>query len=163
MLQAHENYVYGTAAEKIQYDVYEENNVLKAKKKQKAYNKIKLKVVMLILLAFGLCLTVIVRYAMITELNYSINKELKKYNEIKNENSRLKVAIDKDLDLGRIKETAEKKLGMQKPDKYQIVYMKVAKNDYTEVADTYRNVNKANNSMFAAVRDKLWGIVRFLY
>ncbi|MDF2524017.1 MAG: Cell division protein FtsL, partial [Clostridiales bacterium] len=82
-------YVQGTAAEKIEYNVYEENKVLKAKKQQKSNNNEKVKIVVAVILTFACCLTLIFRYAQITEMNYKLLKANNQYNEIMNENSRL--------------------------------------------------------------------------
>ncbi len=66
------------------------------------------------------------------------------------------------MDLNKIKEIAEKNLGMHKPDKFQVIYIKVAKGDYTEVADASSTENKNVNSAFGLLKDKIGGIMRFL-
>ena len=43
----------------------------------------------------------------------------------------LRVQIETMTDLNEIKEAAESRLGMQMPDKSQIVYIRVPRNDYT--------------------------------
>jgi len=50
------------------------------------------------------------RYSRITEMNYEIDKQLKAYNELKNENIRIKVEIENSIDIQKIKEFAEKSL-----------------------------------------------------
>lgn len=134
MLPEEKNYVYGSAAPKIDYDVYEENKVLKAKKKQRANNKIKVKLVFAILALFAAFLSVILMYAKITEVNYDLNKKNKEYNDKKNANIQLRLEIQKNLDLNRIKEIALTRLDMQEPDKYQVVYVRVPKKDVMKVA-----------------------------
>lgn len=156
-------YVQGTAAEKIEYNVYEENEVLKAKKQQKSNNKSKVKIVFTVLIAFACCLTLIFRYAQITEMNYKLLKINKQYNEIRNENSRLKVEIEKKLDLQTIKANAETRLGMQKPDRHQVVRVSIPKTDFTQVADEYKNINSGNKTAFSKVLDKLSKITGLLY
>lgn len=162
MNQAEQNYIHGTAAKKIEYDVYEENNVLKAKRKHKTNNKAKLKVLCNIFVVFVLIFLVIFRYAMITELNYNIDKSLKEYNTIKNENSILRVNIEKETDLYKIKEIAENKLGMHKPDKFQIVYVNVPKNDFSVVSEEYSG-SKKNNNLFGVLTDKLGKLTHLVY
>lgn len=134
MIPKEKNYVYGTAAPKIEYDVYAENKVLKAKKKQRANNKVKLKAVLTIMVCFAAFFYIMLMYAQITEVNYNLNKLNRKYAEAKNENIRLKLEIESSLDLNTVKEIAETRLSMQKPDKSQIVYVKVPKSDVTKVA-----------------------------
>ncbi|MCX7710933.1 MAG: cell division protein FtsL [Clostridia bacterium] len=164
MNQAGKNYVYGSTAEKLQYDVYEENKVLKAKKIHRSNSKEKAKMVWTILVVFAMCLAVMYRYAMITEMNYNVYKQSKVYNDLRNENSNIKVQIEKQLDLNNIREIAEKKLGMQKPDKHQRIYVKVPKYDYTKVADNYRNgKSEATDNMFGLLVDKVGQFSKLLY
>jgi cell division protein FtsL len=163
LIQKGKSYIYGTAAEKLEYDVYEENKVLKAKKVQKTQNKVKLKMVFNILIVFILFFGVMYRYALITELNYKINKTNISYNEIKNENARTKVEVEKQMDLQKIKETAEKKLGMQKPDKFQVVYVNVPKSDYTVVADNVKEDSGVKNNLFLGILNKVEEFTHLLY
>ncbi|MCX7746960.1 MAG: cell division protein FtsL [Clostridia bacterium] len=163
MKHTKQTYVYGTAAKKIQYDVYEENRVLKEKRLRKRNNKAKVRTVLSILVAFVLGAVVVYRYALITEQNYNLSKLTKNYESLKNENLRYLVDIEKDTDLANIKEIAESRLGMQNPDKYQIVHMKVPKSDYTRVSDTYMNAQKQKNGIIASLVDKLNQMTGFLY
>lgn len=163
MIQKGKSYVYGTAAEKLEYDVYEENKVLKAKKNEKTQNKVKLKMVLNIFIVFSLCFGVIFRYALITELNYKINKTNISYNDIKNENSRLKVDVEKQMDLQKIREIAEKKLGMQKPDKFQIAYVNVPKTDFTIVADSVKDESGIKGNLFLGILNKAEKFTHLLY
>jgi len=138
LIQKDYEYVHGSVARQLEtqyvhYDVYEENQVLKAKKRYRSHRKIKFRTVMAILAVLSAGLVVMCRYAVITKVNYEINKQEKVYNTIKNENSMLKVEIEKMTDLNEVKEIAENRLGMQMPDKSQIVYIKVPRNDYTVV------------------------------
>jgi cell division protein FtsL len=163
LIQKGKSYIYGATAEKLEYDVYEENKVLKAKKTEKTQNKVKLKMVFNILIVFVLIFSVMYRYALITELNYKINKTNISYNEIKNENSRLKVDVEKQMDLQKIKEIAEKKLGMQKPDKYQIEYVNVPKSDYTRVADAAKIDSGVKSNLFLGILNKVEEFTHLLY
>lgn len=163
MIQKSGDYVHGTSAEKLEYNIYEENRVLKSKKVSRSYLKAKVKAVILILVLFAACFAVVVRYAQITEINYDINKAVKTYNSIRNENARLLVEIKKETDLTKIKEIAETRLEMQKPDKYQIVYVNVPKGDYTIVAENYDQSSKTNDNFFAVLFDKVNKLISLLY
>lgn len=162
MIETEKNYVHGTAARKLEYDVYEENKVLKAKRTRKSNNRAKFNLILSIFVVFILIFLVIYRYALITELNYNIDKSIKNYSEIKNENSILKVDIEKDTDLSRIRQIAEDKLGMHKPDKFQMVYVNVPKNDYSIVSQTYYSTG-ANASLFGMITDKLGKLTHLIY
>lgn len=163
MIQAEKSYVYGAAAPKIEYDVYENNEVLKAKKKQKSYTKSKIRMTLAILAVFAACFVVIYRYALITELSYNIDKANKAYTQIKNADTTLKIAIDQEMDLNKIREIAETKLGMKKPDRYQIVCVNVPKSDFTEVADAYKGKSETTEGMFAVLMDKVDKFTRWFY
>lgn len=159
-----ENYIYGSTAEKLQYDVYEENTVLRKKKVQRSNNKEKIKMILTTVVLFCMCFVVMYRYAIITEMNYNVYKQNQKYNDIKNENSNLKVQIEKELNLNNIKEIAEKELGMQKPDRYQKSYVKVPKYDYTRVAEDYKNGEKSTkDNIFIAVAEKVSQLSSLMY
>lgn len=162
MIQVERNYVNGTAAKKLEYDVYEENKVLKAKKKAKSDNKAKLKTTGYVMIIFALGFVLMYRYALITEVNYNLNRLERQYTEIRNENSRLKVAIETETDLAKVKELAQQRLGMQEPDMFQIVYVNIPKSDYTAVAESYHNMDKSSKSMFAMLLNKVGKFARLL-
>lgn len=165
MIKAADNYVYGSTAPELKpelkYDVYEENPVLKAKKKQKSYYKVKLRLAGYVLFIFVMCLVVAYRYALITEINYNIEKATREYNYIKNKNVLLKVEMEKELDLNKIKQIAEEKLGMHKPNKYQIVYVNVPKNDFSKVESTYEESGIRSN-ILTILADKFTQFARLL-
>lgn len=126
-------YIEGSAVRKLEYDVYEENKVLKAKKRYKSNRKVKAKMTLAIITVLVAALAVMWRYAIITKTSYEIDQKEKIYNELRNENALLRVQIESETDLTSIKETAENKLGMRTPQKSQIIYVKVPRNDYTVV------------------------------
>jgi len=163
MAMYEEEYIYGTAAKKIEYDVYEENKVLKRKKEAKYNYKIQLKTVLCIMMIFAASLILMYRYAVITDLNYRIDDSYKKYNGLRNENSRLSVQIGKDMDLSTVKEIAESRLGMQKPNKYQIVYVRVPKTDVTIVSEGYKDVQPNTESAIVMVFDRVKKYAQILY
>lgn len=148
------DYVYGTSAKKVQYDVYEENEVLKEKKKYRSNRGIKAKIVFSILLVFSTIFIVMYRYALITNINYEISKLEKEYKSLKDDNSRLKIAIEKETDLSKVKSIAEERLGMQSPDKYQIVHIRVPKSNYTVTSETYKS-NAESNHFIAMILTKV--------
>lgn len=163
MLQAAEKiYTDGTSAIKHDYDIYSENKVLSKKREYRNNGKNKLQTVCLLLAAFGMGLMLMYRFALITEINYKVTSMETEYNNLRNENSRLKVAIEERLNLTEIKEVAENKLGMQKPDKYQIIYLNVPKSDFTVVNNEYINNMEAEKGMFASLADFVGRTVKFL-
>jgi cell division protein FtsL len=140
------NYVYGTSAKEIQYDVYKENKVLKEKKKYRSNRFKKIKIIFLILLLFQASFIVMYRYALITDLNFKICKLEKEYESIKDDNTRLKIMVEKNTDLSKIRVVAEEKINMQKPDKYQVVHIRIPKNNFTVISEAYKDKEK-NDSL----------------
>jgi cell division protein FtsL len=159
LIQKDYGYVHGSAARQLEYDVYEENKVLKEKRRYKKNRKIKLRMVAAIIAVFAAGLVVMCRFAIITKLSYDLNKLQKDYDQIRNENSMLKVQIESNTDLNRVKEVAEQKLGMQMPDKSQIIYIKVPRNDYTVVMSQKTQTGEDEN-LLAVLADKATGLVK---
>ena len=163
MIKADKNYIQGTAARKLEYDVYEENKVLSNKKKQRVNNKIKVKVVFAFMVVFALSGFVMYRYALITDLNYKINTKMNALTEVKNENTRLMVKIEKELDLKKIQQFAEENLGMQKPDKSQCTFVKVPRSDFTTASNNNEGIAKKTVNVFEALLSKVDKLTGFLY
>jgi len=103
------------------------------------------------------------RYSHITEMNYEIDRQLKAYNEIKNENIRIQVEIENSIDIQKIKEYAEKELGMHKPDKHQITYVKVPQSDLTIVSEAAKQEEMKNAGIFSAIINKIDLLANLLY
>ncbi|AEV69001.1 cell division protein FtsL [Acetivibrio clariflavus] len=163
MIKTDKNYIQGTAVRKLEYDVYKENKVLRQKKEQRANNKVKVKVVFAFMVLFALSGLVMYRYALITDLNYKINSKMIELNEIKNENTRLGVKIERELDLQKIQKFAEENLGMQKPDKSQCVFVKVPRSDFTTAASNNNGMDKNSNNIFKAILSKVDKFTELLY
>jgi cell division protein FtsL len=161
LIEKNYGYVEGSAARKLEYDVYEENKVLREKKRYKNNRKAKLKSVLTIVAILTVALAVMCRYAIITEISYKISQKETEYNNLKNDNSLLKVQIETETNLTDIKETAETRLGMQTPDKSQIVYIKVPREDYTITLDP-KNETDGNEGILKTFINKLAGLVSIL-
>ncbi len=130
MYDSKNQYINGSVAKRLEYEPNEAITKIKREKNIRAINIMKLKLFSFVTLILILSLVVLYRYSTITELNYCVDKYEKEYKQIKNENSIIKVRIENSTDLQTLRDIAENKLGMQKPDKCQIVYVKVPKNDF---------------------------------
>lgn len=157
MIQRDQSYISGNTAKVFEYDVYEQNTVLKAKKQYKNNRKVKSRVVLSILFVFIAGLFVTYRFALITELSYNINECEKQYSKLRNENSLIKLSMEKNTDLAKIRELAELRLGMQKPDKSQLVYINVEKCDYSVIYDTYGKQD-VKNGILNLISGKVAGL-----
>lgn len=158
MKQTDYEYIQGSAARQLDYDVYEENRVLKAKKQYKNNRKAKFKLVISMLAFLIAGLAVVYRFALITQISYNINESEKHYYDLRNQNSIIRVQVEQDTDLTSIKQLAETRLGMQKPDKSQIVFINVEKNDHTVVMNTKDEDAKTDANIFTAFTSKAAGL-----
>lgn len=148
-------YEYGSTARKVRYDVYKENPVLKNRIRKIKYTKVKMRIILLMLFVFACGMTLMYRYAQITDLNYRIDESKRNYNSLKNENITLKVKIDNSLDMSNVRQFAETKFGMHKPQKEQMVTVSVPKSDYIKTNDAEINRNAKSNTSFLAGFTKL--------
>ena len=138
-------YQYETSPRKLEPEYEPIESPYKQKKKSTAKSKqekvrpkrklkSQVKLVAGILLIFAGLLVISYRNSLINE---SFNKgESLKANlaAIQKENEQLKVNLEISLNLSNIEELAEKKLGMQKLDNSQKVYVSLDKQDYVEPA-----------------------------
>ena len=109
-------------------------NANKNKKSVKHAIKPKMKVVLYMAIGFAILFTISYRNSLITE---SFNKkEVLKENlsAIQKENEQLKVNIESSLNLNNVEQQAKEKLGMQKLDNNQKIYINLPKKDYIESA-----------------------------
>lgn len=95
----------------------------------------KTRVFLVILLVFAAFFSIITRYGQMTRLNYEIadlKAELITQNAV---NSALGVDLEKKTNMMKVRYAAETELGMQEPDKYQIIYIDVPRANTIEVAE----------------------------
>ncbi len=110
-----------------------ENVVLKEIRLKQARKKVKSGILIKVscLIAFGLF--VALRYASITEINYR-NQQLEgEYQMLQAQVEQQQVSIDSQMSVAEIAQIAQDKLGMQKPQPYQIVQIETEAVDQTEL------------------------------
>ena len=159
------SYFDGNAARKIVYDVYSENKVLKEKKITRARGKAAARIVSVVFLVFLMGFIVMYRYALVTEMNYEIEQLNRKYMELKNDNSMLKVEIGAKTVLEEIGDIARTRLGMTVPVSSQVIHIRVPGEDYTVVSEKYKNQERvsASEEPFTALVDKISRLSKLLY
>lgn len=106
----------------------------KKKVKQKRHLKAHVKIVMNIAVVFAILLAIGYRNSLINE-SFNKNSKLKEtLSTTQKENEQLQVNIENSLNLSNIEKLAKEKLGMQKLDNSQKVYVSLPKKDYVEPA-----------------------------
>lgn len=101
------------------------------------------KVFFAIFFTFVLSLGLICTYALNTQKRDRINKLNTELKQIIENNDYLQTELAKNLDLSTVEKIATTRLGMQKPDTHQIVYINVPKQSYTMQYDTTTENNES--------------------
>lgn len=147
-------YQYGTSPRKIEPEynpkrktkkretLKEKEERQKRELEEKKQKKIALKLekrkhhknIVLILGMFLLLLTVSYRNSLITERFNEIQDKKKELAAVQKTNEQTEVSIESSLNLKNLENTAQSKLGMQKLENKQKVYITLPKEDYTESA-----------------------------
>ena len=92
----------------------------------------KIKVVLYVALSFSILFAICYRNSLITE-SFNKKEELKKsLSAMEKENEQLRINIENSLNLNNVEQAAKEKLGMQKLDNSQKVYISLPKKDYVE-------------------------------
>lgn len=86
--------------------------------------------VMMLVLCAGFMIS---RNVAVYESKNEVAELQKELNHLKEYSSQKAFELDQNLDLEFIEETAKNKLGMTRPEKYQIVYVNIKQDDVTEV------------------------------
>ena len=108
----------------------DENILYKEKTMRKSRNKVRRKYVLMIFVLFVFGVVLIFRYGMVIEMNSSINSQQIVLSKLRMTSNQLQKEISQEMDLEKIRQMAETKLNMQKPDNHQIIYIKVPRKDH---------------------------------
>jgi len=105
-----------------------------AKKQAKRKVKTEVKMIVWILLGFAIFCVISYRNSLINE-SFNDKEKLKQdLAVIQKENEQLQVSIENSLNLANIEQAAKDKLGMQKLNNSQKIYVSLPKKDYIEAA-----------------------------
>lgn len=104
------------------------------KPKEKRQLKPKVKIVLYVLIGFGILFAISYRNSLITE-SFSKKEDMKKeLGVLQKENAQLKINIQNSLNLANVEKSATSMLGMKKLDESQKIYVNLPKKDYVEPA-----------------------------
>jgi len=131
MLAAQKRYNYEPVPEYQDYQRQDKKQKVVIVRRTKAI--IRFKAVLCILIFFALGIFILARYSMINQEKRNINKLKADLNEINQVNTQIQVELNRKVDLGEVEKEAIQKLGMQYPDKNQMIYVQIPKTDFTEV------------------------------
>ncbi len=160
-------YQYETSPRKLQPEYepikepYTRKKTTTVKKKStssrpKGQLKAHIKVVFYVLVIFASLFVISYRNSLINE-SFNENEQLKtNLASIQKQNEQLKVNLENSLNLTNIEKIAEKKLGMQKLDNSQKVYVSLDKKDYVEPASE-KVVIEDDENWFTKILNTLLG------
>lgn len=167
---AKNNYQYGTSPRKLEPKHKTHTKTKKQIQKQIRINELQKKHAMqierkmhnknvaLILAMFLLLLVVSYRSSLINEKFNALQNAKQKLASIEKTNGQLEVNIESSLNLSNIEESAKEKLGMQKLENNQKVYVDLDKKDYVEVGTQDVEItNEENTNWFDKLINKLFG------
>ena len=146
---------YGSSAYKYER-VYEEPKK-KAKKgvSKKHRTREMRKNVLAFIIVTGLAFVLLFRYACITEMSSRLTRLKGEYDEIQSVAVAKEFELEQEIDLKKVEEIATSQLGMQRPEKHQIVYVDMQNSDYTENT----RASDGQNGVLAVITgawEKLW-------
>jgi len=150
-------YVSGAVAPKRGYEEYRPN--LKVHKNEYKRQTKKLSIGWVVAVSFIALLLglVLYRYNYIVELNFKVAEAKSKYYAMVDDNTQMRVFIEKNLDLSKIKSKATNDLKMQKPGQNQKIAVSVPVKDFS-VASSDASVN-GGGDFFSFIAEKLKAIV----
>ena len=118
------SYNYGSAARKLDYvEIKKENNKKIIRKKIKHKKKINVSSTVSVAIVFALAMLIVYRFNVISEKNLMVIDLKKDLTKQESNIASKHMNNYKNINLLEVESYAKQKLGMQKPDKNQVVYV----------------------------------------
>lgn len=138
---AYNRYEYETSPRKIEpeYDLRKTKSKVNTpskntKQKEQKKLKVKAKIVLSVFIGFLVLLAMCYRDSQITEIFNKKENLKKELSVVQKENEQLKISIENSLNLNTVEQLAKERLGMQKLNNKQKIYVSLEKKDYIEQA-----------------------------
>jgi len=158
----------GNNAYKLQdelYDVSDKeqyNGSPKLKPNQEEKQCGKLKTMSMVLFCFGIAFYVLLRYVAINEASSRVNDLKQQLASLESANQQAQIKLESSINLKKVEEMAINKLGMCKPDKYQIVYINVQNRDHAEIVE-HEQKEKKSTGAFAVIMKTIHNVLEYLH
>ncbi len=104
-----------------------------------------------VVVAFIMAFSIVNGYVAINEANNEISSLKAEYNDIVASNQAIQVKIDKAVDLKELQTVAGEKYGMIRPERYQMFYIDLEMNDFSENTRENEKVAKQDKVKVAGV------------
>ena len=165
------NYQYSTSPRKVEPEFrpkrktnqkkYQEQIKINEKQRKEAIKMEKKKHnknVAFIVTIFLILLAISYRSSLINEKFSAIQKEKATLSSLQKTNDQLEVSIESSLNFKNVEEVAKEKIGMQKLENDQKVYVNLDKKDYVEASTEDINItNNENTNWFMSLINKIFG------
>lgn len=135
MVSTQRKYAYDYEEEKPQEKTKPRKAVEEPKAKVKVSSKSKIKLVISIIAIFSMFMVITYRYNIINEKNLEVQGLKKELKRVSAEVSLAQIELEQQLNLDSIENYAKQKLGMQKPEKNQIIYVDTRQNEYVNQSE----------------------------
>ena len=151
------DYVAGSSARKLEYEEVDEQKYRVIRKKQveekqvEISSKQKVQLVLSVVLVFSMLMVITYRSNKISEANLKAIELKESLEEVSSDLSLAMMGVEQKSNLSEIEAYAKQKLGMQKPDKNQIVYVDTSAVQKVEVQNSSKDV--ASKSVLDAIKN----------
>lgn len=131
----------------------EKKSTEEIKKAKQVEKNNKIKLVVYLFIGFGILMAIGYRNSQINEAFTANQKLERQISEVQKENEQLEVNIQNSLNLSQIEQEAKVRLGMQKLNSRQTVYVQLPKKDYVEAASEQVVIHDENKNIIDTVID----------
>ncbi|MDD2628448.1 MAG: hypothetical protein PHR25_04465 [Clostridia bacterium] len=140
---------------KIKLEKKESFKLIKNKKNKNLSKSNRAALIFSTLLIFSMFLIITYRYNLISEKNLEVQKLKKELEVAKSELATTQIAVDKAMDVVQVEAYAKQQLGMQKPEKSQLIYINM------ENEESVKKMSAAN--MISCCLEKVKEIVNNIF
>ena len=131
----------------------------KKAKKKKSYSGFLLFICSVYII--GSIASLLFKTATVNEKKNELESIKKQYEEVLNENKKIEVELNSEVDLRKVEDIAIARLDMNKPKSSQIVYVNTNPNDYGEVVEPDEDAVKENRGIFGSIIKTFTGIFAY--
>ena len=152
-------YYNSNLAYEINYNTQEETKTATPEKKRKVQPSSSLLIFICAIYVIASITSLLFKTADVNESKNELSQIKNQYEELLNENKKLEVAINSEIDLRKVESVAIANLNMNKPKNSQIVYVSTNPLGYGEIIEEEPEASKGN--FFANVIKSFTGIFAY--
>ncbi len=163
---AYNNLAYQNDSYLRQFDEQEqeraEKRQLSRKQKLQQQRRLNFQVICVIIALFCAAYFMISQNVQVNDTARQISSLKKELAVLESNTSQKTFELEQSVDLNRVEEIASTKLNMQRPEKYQVVYINIKTDDVTEVtADNVEGVKNQLGNTADRLKKNVFGIFKF--